>query len=362
MREEPRITDLAVSAYRIATDQPESDGTLEWRSTTLVVVEAHAGDEHGLGYTYADRATAVLVRDRLRPLVVGRGAFEGPAVWQAMVNALRNLGASGVGATAVSAVDAALWDLKARLLGVPLASLVGLARPAIPVYGSGGFTSLSVLELQRQLAGWAEAGFGSVKMKVGRDPSRDPERVRAAREAIGVGVELYVDANGAYRPKQALALARVFAPLGVTWLEEPVPQRDLDTLALIREAAPPTIDVVAGEYGWESGDFLPLLGAVDVLQADATRCGGITGFLRVAALCEAHRVPLSSHTAPSLHVALCCATPAARNLEWFHDHVGIEAMLFDGAPAPRNGLLAPDLSRPGIGLELKRREADRHAA
>jgi L-alanine-DL-glutamate epimerase-like enolase superfamily enzyme len=264
---------------------------------------------------------------------------------------------------AISAVDAALWDVKARLLDLPLVTLLGAARDAVPVYGSGGFTSYSIAQLQAQLGGWVQAGIPRVKMKIGRRPADDLARVRAAREAIGPGAELFVDANGAYDRKQALACAEAFAGCGVSWFEEPVSSDDLEGLRLLRDRAPAGMAIAAGEYGYDLWYFRRMLeaGAVDVLQADATRCAGITGFLRAAALCAARSLPLSAHTAPALHLHVCCAAPAVRHLEYFHDHMRIEQLLFDGAQAPVAGELCPDLSRPGLGLELKRRDAERWA-
>jgi L-alanine-DL-glutamate epimerase-like enolase superfamily enzyme len=233
----------------------------------------------------------------------------------------------------------------------------------VPVYGSGGFASYTLDQLRRQLSGWVEAGIHQVKMKVGRDAVADPERVRAARAAIGSEPEFFVDANGAYRRKQALALAETFASERVSWFEEPVSSDDLEGLRLLRDRAPSGMEISAGEYGYDPWYFRRMLeaGAVDVLQADATRCLGITGFLRAAALAEAHHVPLSAHTAPALHLHPGCALAIVRNLEWFHDHVRIERMLFDGFVEPADGTLAPRLDRPGLGLELRRPDAERYA-
>jgi L-alanine-DL-glutamate epimerase-like enolase superfamily enzyme len=358
------IQRAAVSAYTIPTDGPESDGTLEWTSTTIVIVELAAAGITGLGYTYAHKATATLVGDMLFPLVRGHDAMDVSGAWVAMTRAIRNQGRPGVASMAIAAVDAALWDLKARLLDVPLVRLLGQVRDAVPVYGSGGFTSYPVERLQRQLAGWVEAGILRVKMKVGRNPQDDGERVRRAREAIGPRPELFVDANGAYDRKQALAHAAAFADAGVTWFEEPVSSDDVEGLRLVRDRAPAGMDIAAGEYGYDLYAFRRLIdaGAVDVLQADATRCAGITGFLQAGALCDAHNIPLSSHTASALHVHPCCALGRVRHLEHFHDHERIEGLLFDGVPRPVDGLLRPDLSRPGLGLELKRADANRYAA
>lgn len=361
-RENPQVERIAVAAYRIPTDRPESDGTLRWDSTTLVLVEAHGGGKVGLGYSYTDRAAAEPIRDTLREIVEGRNAMDVPGAWAAMRHAVRNFGRPGLVSMAISAVDTALWDLKARLLDISLVALLGAVRDEVPVYGSGGFTSYTDAELQAQLGGWVQAGIPRVKMKVGREPERDARRVRLAREAIGENAGLFVDANGAYSRKQALALAEEFADLGVTWFEEPVSSDDLEGLRLIRDRAPAGMEITAGEYGWDLFYFRRMLdaGAVDVLQADITRCGGTTEFMRVGALCAAHSLPLSGHTAPMLHVPVACALEPVRNLEYFHDHVRIEQLLFDSVLEPVNGSLRPDRSRPGLGLELKRADAEKY--
>lgn len=357
------LESVTAAAFTIPTEAPESDGTLEWSSTTIIVVEAEAGGLRGLGYTYDDEAAARLVGSRLAPALKGLDARDIPRAAEAMRSAVRNLGRQGLCAAVISAVDAALWDLKARLLGVPLARLLGAARESVPVYGSGGFTSHTIAQLERQLGGWADAGMTRVKMKVGREPAKDVERVRAARRAIGPSVELFVDANGAYDRKQALRFAELFAAEGVTWFEEPVPADDVEGHRLLRDRVPSGMSVASGEYGWDLHYFQRLLdaGAVDVLQADASRCGGPTGFLDAAALCRARSIPLSSHTAPSLHLPLGLAAPSFRHLEWFHDHVRVERLLFDGIPPLRGGDWKPDLSRAGNGLELKTSEARRYA-
>jgi L-alanine-DL-glutamate epimerase-like enolase superfamily enzyme len=356
------IERVDVSAYTIPTDAPESDGTLAWTSTTLVVVDAVAGGRHGVGYTYADIATAVLVRDLLAHVVRGRDVMAVTAAWAAMRHAIRNLGRPGIASMAMAAVDAALWDLKARVFDVPLVTLLGQVHVSVPEYGSGGFTSYPLDRLERQLGEWARHGIAAVKMKIGRERDHDCERVRAARDAIGPRVELFVDANGAYTRKQALAQAEAFTAYGVRWFEEPVSSDDLEGLRLLRDRAPAGMDVAAGEYGYDLPYFERMLeaGAVDCLQADASRCAGITEFLRVAALCDARSLPLSSHTAPSLHLHPCAALAATRHMEYFHDHVRIERMLFDGAMTPVGGRLAPDLTRPGLGLEFKRADAARY--
>ncbi|HEX5125970.1 MAG TPA: enolase C-terminal domain-like protein [Rhodocyclaceae bacterium] len=353
------VESVRIAAYSIPTDAPESDGTLVWNATTLLVARIRAAGIDGLGYGYADTATARLIADKLGPLLIGMDAFDIPACWIAMQRAIRNLGRQGIAAMAISVLDIALWDLKARCLDASLVTLLGRVRDCIPAYGSGGFTSYDDVHLRAQLSGWAEVGLHAVKMKVGRDSARDHARVIFAREAVGSGVELFVDANGAYTRKQALMLAEQFAVQGVRWFEEPVSSDDLEGLRLLRDRAPVGMDIAAGEYGYESNYFSRMLsaGAVDVLQADATRCGGITGFLQADALCISHCTPLSSHCAPALHVALCCAAQSVMHLEYFHDHVRIENMLFDGVPQLVDGSLAPQTARPGLGLDFKEQDA-----
>lgn len=363
-RDNLRIQRIEVETFRVPTDAPESDGTLEWNSTTLVLVRAHAGNQIGLGYTYADRATAELIHKLLAKEVEGKDVMNIPECWQVMVRSIRNLGRSGIASMAISAVDSALWDLKARLLNLSLATLLGRVRDSVSIYGSGGFTSYSAKQLQQQLSGWVEQGILRVKMKIGRDAVADLDRVYTARKTIGPAVELFVDANGAYSRKLALEQAEKFADFNVTWFEEPVSSDDLAGLRLIRDRAPACMEIAAGEYGYDSWYFRDMLsaGAVDVLQADATRCGGITGFLQVASLCDAFHLPLSAHTAPALHTHVCCSVIPFRHLEYFHDHVRIERMFFDGLSTLINGELHPDLSRPGMGLELKHADAKRFAA
>lgn len=334
---------------------PESDGTLEWHETTIVLVEISAGGNTGLGFTYADVATAKLIDHLLAPLVKGADAFAIGALWQKMGIAVRNLGRSGITAMAIAGVDNALWDLKARLLGLSVAGLLGAVRTEVEAYGSGGFTSYSEKQLLDQMTGWARSGLHAVKMKIGRDACADVRRVQSVRKAIGDGVRLFVDANGAYTRKQALEQAKLFADMGVSWFEEPVSSDDLEGLRLIRDSGPPGMDIAAGEYGYTPWYFGRMLSAeaVDVLQADATRCQGISGFLRADALCEAHSMPLSAHTSPSIHAHAGCAAQRLINVEYFFDHVRLEKMAFDGAIEARDGMLHPDFSAPGFGLTWK---------
>ena len=360
---EVQLEGVEVTACTIPTDQPESDGTLQWDKTTIVLVELSAEGRTGIGYTYGDIAIEPLIRSKLASKIQGLNPFDIPACWKAMTTAVRNDGDTGLCRMAIAAVDTALWDLKAKLLEVPLVKLLGAVRDEVPAYGSGGFTSYTIDQLQQQLIGWADVGFSMVKMKIGRQPEEDPGRIEAARRAIGRNVALFVDANGAYDRKQALALAERFPDWGVTWYEEPVWHLDRPGLHLLQQRVPPTVEISVGEYGYTTDYFRRSIEAevLDVLQADATRCG-LTGFLEAATLCEAHHLPMSSHCAPSLHLHACCARRCVRHMEYFHDHVRIEHLLFDGAATAEEGVLRPDLSRPGLGLEIKRDQVRRYQA
>lgn len=360
-----KIRSGTARSYTIPTDEPEADGTIAWDSTTLVVVQLQAGDANGIGYTYAHRTAAAVAQELIEKHCLQQDPFNTNALFATMRQSQRNYGGEGIGATALSAVDIALWDLKSKLLGVPLAVLLGPVRSAAPVYGSGGFTSYSDAQLSEQLSGWVGAGIPRVKMKVGTQPERDPHRIALAREVIGPDAELFIDANGAYSRKQALRFAELsHAEYNVTWFEEPVSSDDLAGLHLLRDRAPEGMDIAAGEYGWNTLYLKRMIDAeaVDVIQADATRCGGVTGFLDAVAIADAHPLPLSAHCGPTIHMHLACAARSLRHVEYFHDHVRIESLLFDGfCHAQPDGCMHPDLTRPGLGIELKQQDADRYA-
>ncbi|MFP5237380.1 MAG: enolase C-terminal domain-like protein [Acidobacteriota bacterium] len=361
MTDEAKITGAEVRVYRIPTDAPEADGTCSWDQTTMILVELASGATKGIGYTYGDEAVAAVAKSLLDSVVKGQDAWRHAAILSDMRGKVRNDGETGITAMAISAIDNALWDLRARLLNVPLVHLLGRVRECVPVYGSGGFTSYDDAQLTAQLGGWASSGFKMVKMKIGSHPADDARRVRMARKAIGDEVQLFVDANGAYSVMQALRLAEEFAGQDVRWFEEPVSSDNLTGLREVRQRIPVGMDVAAGEYGYSAWYQKRMLDAeaVTVLQADATRCCGISGFLDAAALCWAANVPLSSHCAPSMHVHVCCAVPRAVHMEFFHDHARIERMFFDGFCEPRDGCMAPDLTRPGHGLTLREKDAQK---
>ncbi|MCW7940703.1 mandelate racemase [Streptomyces hygroscopicus] len=365
MTDVPTVSQVDSAVYTVPTDTPEADGTLSWDSTTLVLATVRCGEVEGLGYTYAPAAAARVIDDLLAPVVTGSPASDVPRLNEGMQRAVRNAGLPGLAAQAIAAVDIALWDCKARLLGLPLVRLLGAARDDVPVYGSGGFTTYDEQRQDRQLRGWVEEdGIPRVKIKIGeswgRREERDLRRVAQARASIGETAELYVDANGGYSAKQAVRVAAALAEKNVTWFEEPVSSDHLSALAAIRNQI--TADVAAGEYGYTLPYFAHMLaaGAVDCLQADVTRCGGITVWLRAAALAQGHGLQISGHCAPHAHAHVAAAVPNLRHLEWFHDHVRLEHLLFDGTLDPAGGSVTPGGDgTSGLGLRLAAERAQR---
>ncbi len=360
------VDELHVQVFEIPTDQPEADGTMSWSSTTLVLVRVRGGGHEGLGWTYDGRTCKGVIENSLASVVLNRSILDVPAANLAMRRVCRNLGAPGVAACAISAVDTALWDLKARVLDVALADLFGRAANEVPIYGSGGFTTYDDKTTRAQLEQWVDAwAVPRVKIKIGEtsghNAPRDLARVALSRKTVGPDCELFVDANGGYTRKQAIRLGvEMFERYNVTWFEEPVSSDDLAGLREVRDQC--RSDIAAGEYGYSPWYYTPMLiaGAVDCVQADVTRCGGYTAWREVAALVAAHQLQISGHCAPNLHAHVALSVPNLRHLEYFHDHVRIEQMLFDGALDPTGGSLSPDRGMAGHGMTLKEADGERY--
>jgi len=362
-----------VAVYTIPTDAPEADGTLSWDSTTMVLVQARSGGTVGLGWTYGPAACATMITETLAGVVRGRSVLDVGGSFDAMVKAVRNAGRPGAVGYAISAVDVALWDLKARVLDLPIYRLLGAVREEVPVYGSGGFTSYDDAQLRRQLSHWVgEQRIPRVKIKIGEswgsDSGRDLERMAQAREIVGADVELFVDANGGYGRKQAVRVMQAAADLDVRWLEEPVSSDDLDGLREVRDAVRP--DVAAGEYGYDLYYFRRMCaaGAVDCLQADVSRCGGISEWLRVGAVAASYGLQVSGHCGPHLHVHAAAATPNFRHLECSTTTCGssrcsstapwIAPAVWYGRNPMRRGTGSPSVRRTYSSTELaSRRQA-----
>jgi L-alanine-DL-glutamate epimerase-like enolase superfamily enzyme len=359
------IERIDARVYAIPTDLPEGDGTFAWTSTTMTIVHIAAQGCTGTGWTYGAPECGAIVRSTLAKAIQGRDPLDIGGSWEAMVRSVRNSGRQGAIGYAISAVDAALWDLKARILGVSLQALLGAQRTAVPVYASGGFTTYDDRQLEDQVATWLEAGSTATKIKIGESwgsrTERDLARIAQTRRLIGNDVQLFVDANGGYSAKQAIRVMDAAIESDVRWFEEPVSSDNLAGLAQVRNAV--SADVAAGEYGYDIFTFRRLCesGAVDVLQADVSRCGGITEWLRVAAIGASFGLELSGHCAPNLHVQVAAAIPNLRHLEWFHDHDRIEHLFFDGALTPHDGVVTLDDSVLGNGLVFRSSDAERYS-
>jgi L-alanine-DL-glutamate epimerase-like enolase superfamily enzyme len=332
----------------------------------MVTTQVTCGDTTGLGWTYAAAAAKTVIDSTLAHVVCGHDPMNVAALNDAMARACRNQGRPGVVACAISAVDIAMWDLKARLLGVSLVDLFGRGVAPVPIYGSGGFTTYPDATTRAQLERWvSEWEIPRVKIKIGeswgRNPGRDLHRVGLTRATVGNDVEVYVDANGGYSRKQAIRMGREMVDRhGVSWFEEPVSSDDLIGLRQVRDQC--GADVAAGEYGYTPAYFAQMLDscAVDCLQADATRCGGYTGWLLAAHLAESHQMQISAHCAPNLHAPVAGAVANLRHVEYFHDHHEIETRLFDGVLSPRGGGLAAPSDVVGHGLVLRNADAARY--
>ena len=356
------IEKIAARAYTIPADET-GEGTLSSDNTTILIVRVWAGEHVGLGYTYTDKSALPLVHEALAPHLLQQSALETSLAWDTMRRVTRKLAGRSLVAHAISALDNALWDLKAKLLNLALCDLLGRVRREVCVYGSGGFSSDDQTGLEARLLEWTTLGIECVKMNVGSDPRKDAERVKEVRQVIGPEMELFVDANGCYGRKQALVLAEHFADQGVTGFEEPVPSSDHSGRRFLVDHVPSKMNVITGEHGHDLAYFRDLIAArgVDILQADVTRCLGVTGFLKVASLCEAHSLPLSTAAAPALHLPLGVSLSNIVHLEYFHDHVRIERQLFEGSRTVQGGSLAPDRAALGFGLSFKEQDAEKFA-
>ena len=348
------IERVDAAVYTVDTAGPEADATLAWHATTAVVVHARAADTTGLGWTYSSPAAAAVIAEELSAVITGRDAFDIAGAWEAMHRSCRNLGTRGLVMQALSAVDIALWDLKARLREEPLAMLLGQTRSAVPIYGSGGFTTLDDAQLGEQVADWQAAGCAAMKIKIGQDwgadMNRDLRRVRQLRKLAGDEVALMVDANGGYTVAQARRAGAELDDLGVVWFEEPVSSDDIDGLRVVRNSV--RCDVAAGEYVADLYDASRLASVVDCLQLDATRCGGYSGWLAAASLAASHNLQVSAHCAPALHAVVGASITNLRHLEYFIDHTRLEPKLFDGLPPAADGALTPDTTRSGHGMSI----------
>jgi L-alanine-DL-glutamate epimerase-like enolase superfamily enzyme len=349
------IRHVEAGHYRIPLPVALSDST-HGSIRAFEVVTARVRDDdgaEGVGYTYTvgtgGAAVHALIARDLAPLLAGRDPGPIEALWQTMWWALHYGGRGGAQALAVSAVDIALWDLRARRHGVPLWRLLGGFDPRVPCYAGGIDLDFPLEALLRQTDANLARGFRAIKMKVGRPSLReDVERVRAMRAHLGPEFPLMVDANMRWSADEAIRAARALRDLDLVWLEEPtIPDDVAGHVRIVREGGVP---VAAGENLHTLHEFRQLIaaGGVTFPEPDATNCGGVTVFMKVCHLAEAFNLPVTSHGAHDLTVHLLAAAP---NRSYLEAHgFGLDRFIAEPLTIREGAAVAPE--RPGHGIEL----------
>jgi L-alanine-DL-glutamate epimerase-like enolase superfamily enzyme len=339
------------AGYGDATRRVESVGFVIVRVTTREGLE-------GVGVTYNEvggLATTTLIDRDMTPRMLGRDPLETEAIWQDFSQYLRGVARKGLMYCALSAVDIALWDLKGKMLDLPLYKLLGGDRTRVPVYASGGWTSYSDEELVEEMVRVVGHGYNLVKFKVGVDggnnPGRDLERVRKVREAVGPATRLMLDANNCWDAATAVQFANRVKDFDILFLEEPVPADDIPGLARYKRGTDLPLATGEHEYTKFGVRDLVLNEAVDVVQVDGTRVGGYTELLKVAAITQAWNLKLAPHAMEYVHSHFVSAAPNSLFLERLLIFEEVSANVFKDAPWPKDGYLEiPDL--PGLGLTL----------
>lgn len=350
-----RIERVETAHYRIPLPKTLSDAMHgEIRDFAVVAARVFADGLEGVGYTYTvgragGEAIRALIENDLKPLLTGRDPRRIEQLWRAMQRATHYVGRGGPASFAVSAADIALWDLKAKAAGEPLWRLLGGHAPRVKVYAGGIDLQMPLEALREQTAANLEAGFRAVKMKVGRERLReDLARAAAVRETVGPDVSLMADANMKWRIDEALRASRALAEYGVCWLEEPTAPDDVAGHARIEREGP--LPVAAGENLHTITEFQKMIaaGAVSFPQPDVSNCGGVTAWMKIAHLAEAHNLPVTTHGVHDLHVGLLAAVPNASYLE-VHGF-GLDRFLRDPLPIADGFTQAPE--RPGHGVRF----------
>jgi L-alanine-DL-glutamate epimerase-like enolase superfamily enzyme len=351
----PAIASVRTDLYRIALPVVLSDSThgdmSHFELVTVRIVDAEGAE--GIGYTYTVGVNGVAVHAtverHLAPLLAGREAADIAAAWQAMWWATHYGGRGGAAVLAISAVDIALWDLAAKRAGLPLWRHLGGFDPRVPCYAGGIDLMFTLDALLEQTEGNLAKGFRAIKMKVGRARlSEDVARVAAMRARLGADFPLMVDANMRWTPDQAVAAARALQPYAPTWIEEPTIPDDVTGHArIVREGGLP---VATGENFRTLWEFRQMIaaGGVTYPEPDVTNCGGVSVFMKVAALAEAFNLPVTSHGAHDVTVHLLAAAP---NRSYLEAHgFGLERYIAHPLEIVDGFALAP--SRPGHGIEF----------
>ena len=355
-----KITDVKTTVLSVPHLSGFKDATIrhmvQGRSQCFVHIMTDEGLQ-GLGLGGGAQAAREVIERTLKPILVGQNPLHIEKIWDDLFWAVRGVGRKGLAFCAISAVDVALWDLKAKFFEVPLYQLLGPYTEVVPIYGSGGWTHFNLDELLAEQSGYVERGMKSVKMKVGKDfgqsEQEDIQRLAAIREAVGDDIEILIDANNGYYAKQAIRMAKAFEPYRVGWFEEPVLADDIEGLAAVARAI--DIPVATGEHEYTKYGFKDLIarGGADIVQPDVGRVGGITEWLKVAHLAHAFNLPVAPHAYQLVHLHLACATPNLRIVEYLGAVEAADKIFYTEFPQPDpDGMWAPYPDKPGLGLEL----------
>lgn len=319
-----RIRKVSSELYRIPVHREMHDAIRHF--SHMDVVFAHVETDDGLtgsGFTYSiiphgAREICSVIQNSFHDLLVGMDPRDHERVWNKMWRSVDWVGRGGIAVLAVAAVDIAIWDLKAKLAGMPLHRLLGGAKDRIPVYNTdGGWLNHTIDQLVEETKKIVAAGFRGTKIKVGKDdPAEDAERIAAVREVLGPHRNLMVDANERFTAAEATKRARMWEPYNLFWFEEPLPAEDILGHATVR--AHTSIPIAIGESLFSRFQFRDYVaaGGASILQADACRCGGITEWLKIAHMADCHNMQVSPHFVMELHLPLVGAIPNGLFVEY----------------------------------------------
>lgn len=365
-----RITQLQTQLLRIPLARPITAPTSTDRygkidHVLLLVVHLETDTTHrGLGFAYsmqgAGKAMASIAQDDIAPLIVGEDPLDHERIGTKVYWRLQSIGRRGLIQQVYSAIDLALWDLKGKVAGLPLWKLLGGARDSAPVYASDtGWLWMSPSEVVDSARPYIEQGMMGIKVKVGSsDPGGDADKLTQVREMLGDDIWLGVDANQRYDASTALAMGRFFEEeIGVDWFEEPLPCEDVEGHVRLVEKLETPIALGENLFGSDEVERYLAAGAVDVLQPDVTRVGGLTPFLKIATLAEQHHRPVAPHLMPEVAVHLACGLPNVKMVEYMPWNYPA----FVEPPAIVQGQIVPP-ARPGLGLEISAEAVGKYSA
>jgi len=346
------IREVALHRARLPLPEPFTSAVVRVEAVHLVIARVTTeGGLTGLASAFAfsrrDAAMIAACLTQMTDLVLGQDAADPQALWQRLASALVFVGAGGPALAALSVLDMAAWDIRARAADLPLHFLLGAGRDRVPAYASGGSTAASVAELCDEVAGYAAQGFSQAKIKLRRAPAENAARLAALREAVGWDMTLYVDGNQQWMGPEAIEAARALLPFAPGWLEEPVGARDFAALREVHRAG--LLPLATGETNFGETELTRLIEdrSADVLMPNLQRLGGITAWLRVADAAHRAGLRVASHVNPQYALPLLCAAPNATTLEyipWWPNPFNEELQFRDGQAVAFDG--------PGFGVTL----------